>query len=58
MESNICLHCKEPFSDKNVFTPEGWAEIKISNVCEKCFDECTLISEDEEAKEAEGGSGD
>lgn len=33
-----CIHCGEPFSSKNVFTREGLAEIKISGMCEVCFD--------------------
>ena len=33
-----CIFCKEPFSDKNVFTPLGWRETQISGICEKCFD--------------------
>lgn len=34
-----CVNCTEPFSDKNVFTPAGWKETKISQLCEKCWDE-------------------
>lgn len=37
----VCLYCGKPFSSENVFTKEGWAEIKISGVCEKCFDDVT-----------------
>lgn len=33
-----CIICNEPFTDKNVFTPSGWKETKISCICEKCFD--------------------
>lgn len=33
-----CIRCGEPFSSKNVFTREGLAEIKISGMCELCFD--------------------
>lgn len=33
-----CVFCKEPFSDKNVFTQLGWRETQISGMCEKCFD--------------------
>jgi hypothetical protein len=33
-----CIFCKEPFSDKNVFTQLGWRETQISGMCEKCFD--------------------
>lgn len=34
-----CRRCKQAFSDKNVFTPAGWRETKITGICEKCFDE-------------------
>jgi hypothetical protein len=34
----ICISCKKPFSDDNVFTAAGWRETKVSKMCEKCFD--------------------
>ncbi len=40
-----CFSCKEPFTEKNVFTVEGWRETEISGMCEKCFDE--LFTEEE-----------
>lgn len=42
-----CIHCGEPFSNKNVFTREGLAEIAISGVCEKCFDSLFDEGDDE-----------
>lgn len=33
-----CVSCKQPFTDKNVFTPLGWKETKISKLCEACWD--------------------
>jgi len=33
-----CVKCKQPFSDKNVRTPAGWKETKISKMCENCWD--------------------
>lgn len=33
-----CRSCKEPFSDKNVHSAAGWAETRISGMCEDCFD--------------------
>ena len=33
-----CVACKEPFSAKNVWTPAGWREIEISQMCEECWD--------------------
>ncbi len=36
--SNVCVHCGEPFSGKNVFTEAGWKETRISGYCEACFD--------------------
>lgn len=44
-----CIKCGEPFSDANVFTQEGWQETRISQVCEKCFDEM-FGDEDEEVQ--------
>lgn len=40
-----CISCGEPFSNKNVFTREGLAEIKISGMCEVCFDELFDLEE-------------
>jgi hypothetical protein len=40
-----CIQCREPFSDKNVFTDAGRRETKISGLCEKCWDE--LFKEEE-----------
>lgn len=41
-----CIRCGEPFSNKNVFTREGLAEIAISGMCEVCFD--GLFDEDDD----------
>lgn len=38
VKHRACEHCKEPFSDANVMTPDGWKETQISGICEKCFD--------------------
>ena len=38
--AGTCVKCGEKYQDGvNVFTPEGWAETKISRLCESCFDE-------------------
>ena len=42
-----CIHCGEAFSNKNVFTREGMAEIAISGMCEVCFDELFANLEEE-----------
>jgi len=34
-----CVVCKQPFTQENVFTEAGWKEVKISQMCEKCWDE-------------------
>lgn len=35
-----CCYCNRPFvRDVNVFTNDGWREIRISGACEACFDE-------------------
>ena len=45
--NNLCKCCNKPFSNQNVYSAEGWAETKISGLCEKCFDSITLINEDD-----------
>jgi hypothetical protein len=42
-----CYHCKEPFSDQNVHSAAGWAETRISGMCENCWDEL-FADEDED----------
>ena len=42
-----CFHCNKPFTDENVFTDAGWREIRISGMCEKCFDEITNFEDEE-----------
>jgi len=37
----VCIRCKAPFSNANVHTPEGWAETRITRMCEDCFDAIT-----------------
>jgi|GEM_PF-6376960 len=44
--SGGCIRCKKPFSDENVKTAAGWAETKISQMCELCFDAITAEHED------------
>lgn len=35
----VCIDCAKPFKfGENLFTKEGLAEIRISGLCEKCFD--------------------
>ena len=34
-----CVCCKQPFTDANVFTELGWKETRISQTCEKCWNE-------------------
>jgi hypothetical protein len=38
----ICNYCGEEISFKNTQTSAGWAEVDISGVCEKCFDDSTF----------------
>jgi hypothetical protein len=42
-----CISCGEEYSAKNVFTPAGWGEIRISGFCERCFDEAWAEPEDD-----------
>ena len=38
LNAGACVSCGHPFTDKNVFTNDGWRETHISQTCEKCFD--------------------
>jgi uncharacterized CHY-type Zn-finger protein len=42
----ICVKCQKPV-EKHIHTDAGWAEYKITGLCEDCFDEITG-GEDEE----------
>ena len=42
----VCITCKEPFTDKNVFTADGWTETGISLMCEICFDDLWTHEDD------------
>lgn len=46
-----CVICQKPFSDENVKTQAGWKEIKISGMCETCFDRVTEEDDEFEASE-------
>lgn len=41
-----CILCKEPFTNKNVYSALGWREVEISGMCELCFDEVTREPEE------------
>jgi hypothetical protein len=42
-----CIQCRDPFKfGVNVFTREGAAEVRISGMCERCFD--ALFDEDDD----------
>lgn len=43
-----CYVCKDPFSDQNVHTAAGWAETRISGMCENCWDETFAESDEDE----------
>lgn len=34
-----CKLCKEKISEVNTYSSQGWKEISISGICEKCFDD-------------------
>lgn len=44
----LCGSCRQPFTDANVHTAAGWAETKISGLCEDCFDAVFADMEDDE----------
>jgi len=48
MSEPVCISCKKPFTKENVYSPDGWREIKISQMCELCFDACTMEPEVDE----------
>lgn len=48
-----CIACKNPFTDENVYSSAGWRETRISGMCEKCFDDCTLPDEGPEPDESD-----
>lgn len=41
-----CVSCKEKIDYSNTRTKEGWDEVHISGLCEKCFDNSTFCLED------------
>lgn len=45
-EEVICKACGEVISYTNTGTKEGWLEAEISQICEKCFDNCTFNLEE------------
>jgi hypothetical protein len=46
LASGLCICCGNAFTDKNVHTKAGWAETRISQTCEDCFDD--LFAEEDE----------
>ena len=46
-EEQICISCNEVSSWSNTRTSEGWSEVQISGMCEKCYDNCTFDLEDD-----------
>ncbi len=41
----LCIECKEPALEK-CYSEDGRKEVRISGMCEKCFDE--LLDEDDQ----------
>jgi len=37
-----CSSCGEDISFSNTISPEGWREVDLSGICEKCFDDSTF----------------
>lgn len=37
-----CSSCGEEISFSNTISPEGWREVDLSGICEKCFDNSTF----------------
>ena len=38
VNENKCVICGQPFTNENVYSKAGWAETKITGMCERCFD--------------------
>lgn len=47
-----CCTCGERFTSDNVFTDAGWAETRISGMCERCFDTLMQDIDDMPAQKA------
>lgn len=41
-----CSSCGEEISFSNTISPEGWREVDLSGICEKCFDNITFNLEE------------
>ena len=41
-----CSSCGEEISFSNTISPDGWKEVDISGICEKCFDNSTFNLEE------------
>ena len=41
-----CSSCGEEISFSNTISPDGWREVDISGICEKCFDNSTFNLEE------------
>lgn len=42
-----CSSCGEEISFSNTISPDGWKEVDISGICEKCFDNSTFNLEED-----------
>lgn len=42
-----CSSCGEEISFSNTISPDGWGEVDISGICEKCFDNSTFNLEED-----------
>lgn len=51
MKLTHCVDCKEIFSDRNVYSEEGWRETQMSGMCEICFDNLCMDLEMYEAEQ-------
>jgi hypothetical protein len=38
LADGVCIGCGHAFSEENVHSDAGWREVKLSNMCEDCFD--------------------
>ncbi len=47
-DGKTCIDCSRPFEQGvNMTTSAGWAEVKISGLCESCFDRTTQEPEED-----------
>jgi hypothetical protein len=50
----LCRSCRQPFSDANVYSEAGWLEVRISGLCEVCFDTLANVPDEADGFDCQG----